>query len=114
MTSTSGTVRASVGSHILLGATYTRNQVRLPSGAIDADVAQGRLSIALTTRVQALALVQYNALARRASANIRLDWIHRPGSDVYLVLNEERGSDGSPWTFASRGAQAKVTWMMGL
>ena len=114
MTTASATVRASAGRHLALRVTYTRNAVRLPSGSLDADVAQGRVTLALTTRLDVNALFQYNAVARRASANVRAHWTYRPGSDIYLVLNEERGSESSAWPVASRTAQAKVTWLLGL
>ncbi len=32
-------------------------------------------------------LVQYDSISRNLQANIRIRWIHRPGSDLYLVYN---------------------------
>jgi hypothetical protein len=38
----------------------------------------------------ASALVQYNSTTRRTSANVRLRWEYRPGSELFVVYNEER------------------------
>ena len=36
------------------------------------------------------ALVQYNSGIDSVSANVRLRWEYRPGSELFLVLNEQR------------------------
>jgi hypothetical protein len=36
------------------------------------------------------ALVQYNSGSNSVSANIRLRWEYRPGSELFLVYNEQR------------------------
>jgi hypothetical protein len=36
------------------------------------------------------ALVQYNTGIDSVSANVRLRWEYRPGSELFLVLNEQR------------------------
>jgi hypothetical protein len=56
-------------------------------------------------------LAQYNSLDRSATANVRVNFIHRPGSDLYVVLNEQRGSPTSAWDFDRRGAVVKLTYL---
>lgn len=36
------------------------------------------------------ALVQYNSAVAQASANVRLRWEYRPGSELFVVWNEQR------------------------
>jgi hypothetical protein len=38
----------------------------------------------------ASALVQYNSSSNTVSANYRLRWEYRPGSELFVVYNEER------------------------
>jgi hypothetical protein len=38
----------------------------------------------------ASALVQYNTGANAVSANVRLRWEYRPGSELFVVFNEQR------------------------
>lgn len=36
------------------------------------------------------AFLQYNSSSRRASTNVRLRWEYRPGSELFVVYNDER------------------------
>ena len=36
------------------------------------------------------ALVQYNSGTNSVSANVRLRWEYRPGSELFVVYNEQR------------------------
>ncbi|HUF35109.1 MAG TPA: hypothetical protein VMN37_04115, partial [Gemmatimonadales bacterium] len=69
---------------------------------------------AASTRLFADALVQYNSLDNQLSANLRLNLIHRPGSDLFVVLNERRGGEADLWTPLDRGAVVKLTYLVRL
>lgn len=45
------------------------------------------------------------------SANVRLHLIHSPGSDLFIVFNEQRGTDSSLWDFSDRGAVVKAMYL---
>ncbi|MFQ5678740.1 MAG: DUF5916 domain-containing protein [Gemmatimonadota bacterium] len=107
----SGRLRLSPGSHANLTVEQTHNDVEVPGGEFTADVTSVRFGYAFSTTLTANALVQYNSLDKRISTNVRFNLIHRPGSDLFLVFNEERGSDDSPWDFRSRGLVAKLTYL---
>ena len=36
---------------------------------------------------------------------------HRPGSDLFIACNEQRGSDASLWGFDNRTAVVKLTYL---
>jgi hypothetical protein len=112
----SATARASLatGPHVALSLGYTRDDVRLPAGSLGANLFSLRVDWALSTRLTAFALVQYNDLEHRFQGNLRLNFIHRPGSDLYVVFNEERGSELSAWRLARRGLVAKITYLLRL
>jgi len=97
--------------HIRFQLGGTRNWVTLPNGSLVADLVTARLTLAFSTRVTLLMLAQYNSLDRSLSANLRFNVIHRPGSDLFLVFNELRGSDTSLWDFDSRAAILKLTYL---
>ena len=42
------------------------------------------------------ALVQYNSSTHSVSTNARLRWEYRPGSELFVVYNEERDSEAVP------------------
>ena len=112
--SAGGTLSLAPGSHLSADLGFTHNDVEIPGGEFTANIASVRLRYAFTTTLTANALLQYNSLDRRISANVRLNFIHRPGSDLFIVLNEERGSDDSVWDFRSRGLVAKLTYLLRL
>jgi Domain of unknown function (DUF5916) len=109
--SVGGTVRAAPGSHLTLGLGFTRNRVDLPGGAFTADIGSLRATYAFSTRLFVSAFIQANRLDRRLLANFRLDFIHRPGSDLFVVFNEERGDGASLQHVARRGGAVKLTWL---
>jgi hypothetical protein len=106
-----GNVSLRTGSHLSLAASYRRDHVDLPSGGFDSDLASLRLTWAFSTRLVGTAFVQYNGLDQKVVTNLRLVFIHRPGSDLYLVVNEERGSARSLRDVASRGLALKLTYL---
>ena len=78
------------------------------------DYQSSRLGVAFSTRLFLNSLVQVNTLDREVSANVRLNYMYRPGSDLYLVLNEQRGDRVTPWEFKSRGVRLKLTYLLRL
>jgi hypothetical protein len=111
VSSVQASVVATPDPHLRLQLGGTRNWIRLPNGSLVADLASARVTLAFSTRVALDLLAQYNSLDRSVNANLRFNFIHRPGSDLYLVVNELRGSDTSVWGFNSRTAILKLTYL---
>ena len=53
-------------------------------------------------------LTQYNSATHEVSNNIRYNFIHRPGSDLYVVYNELRQTGLPADIFAQRDRQFVV------
>ena len=104
----------SVGSNLALAFGYGYNHVDVPNGSFTAHLASLRLSYAFSTRLVANALLQYNSLDNRISTNFRLNFVHRPGSDLFVVFNEQYGSDNSIWDLDSRSIVVKLTYLQRL
>ncbi len=66
------------------------NRVDLPSGEFTSTVAATRATYTLTPLMFVSALVQYNSGTNLVSGNVRLRWEYRPGSELFVVYNEER------------------------
>jgi hypothetical protein len=106
-----GTVSLAASPALALQAGFTRNDVEMPSGAFVADISSLRVNWGLSTRLTANALVQYNSLTEALITNVRFNFIHRPGSDLYLVFTEARGVDDDLWAVDDRGLVVKLTWL---
>jgi len=86
------------------------NQIRLPDGEYTADVFGGRLRYAYSTRLFGSAFVQYNQALEQVVTNLRLNLIHAPLSDFFLVFTERRPLHGPG--VAERLLSAKITRMV--
>jgi hypothetical protein len=76
--------------HIALDLRVQRNAISLPGDDFSADVFGARLDLAGSTRLFVSAFVQYNAASAEAVSNVRLNFIHSPLSDLFLVVSERR------------------------
>ncbi|MEZ4415921.1 MAG: DUF5916 domain-containing protein [Gemmatimonadota bacterium] len=96
--------RTSVGGTITLRPTfrwfiegsYQRNRLTLGGQEVDADLYGGRLGYSRNTRTFLNAFVQYNTSADELVTNVRLNIIHAPLSDLFLVYSERRNLDPAP------------------
>ncbi len=107
-----GSVSLAPTPSVAFTAGFDRNDVRLPSGAFTADVTSLRFTWALTTEITTNALIQYNGLADEVLTNVRFNFIHRPGSDLFVVLTEDRLREGAVWRTEDRGLVVKLTYLM--
>jgi hypothetical protein len=91
--------RASVTRALSVEPTYSLNKVDLLEGAFTTHLAGSRVTYTMTPLMFVSALVQYNSGINAVSTNARLRWEYRPGSELFVVYNEERNtlSRGFPW-----------------
>ncbi len=66
------------------------NRITLPQGDFTARVATTRLTYTFTPRMFASALLQYNSTNNVLSTNVRLRWEYQPGSELFIVYNDQR------------------------
>jgi hypothetical protein len=55
-----------------------------------------RVTYTMTPLMFASALIQYNTSTNLVSTNLRLRWEYHPGSELFVVYNEERDSVARP------------------
>jgi hypothetical protein len=106
------TLHVAVGSHLEVGPTWTVSRAHLPGGAFTAHVLGIRVGWAFSTRLSARAYVQYNSLDDKWITNLRFNFIHRPGSDIFVVFNDDQGEENAPGRLVSRGFAVKGTWLI--
>jgi hypothetical protein len=106
-----GTLTMAPTPQVAFGVGYTRNDVEVPDGSFTADISSLRASYSFSTRLTTNVLVQYNSLDREFTTNVRLNFIHRPGSDLFLVFTENRGDDLRLRNVQDRGLVMKITYL---
>jgi hypothetical protein len=81
--------------HLLLGAQYQVNEVRLPEDAFTARVLGLTANVAFNVRWAWLNVAQYDNVSRRLGLNSRLRWWPTPGQVAYLVVNYDWREDAA-------------------
>jgi hypothetical protein len=76
--------------HMSINLSAQRNAGTLADSAFTADVFGARVRYALSTRFFASGFVQYNTSSDELVTNLRINLIHAPLSDLFLVYTERR------------------------
>ena len=74
--------------------------VELPQGAFATTVVGQKFSFSFSPDLRLNAFVQYNDAADAVAANLRFNWIYRPGADLFVVYNHNWDTTGR--SFSSR------------
>ena len=85
--------RISLTDQFSVEPTYSINWVDLVEGSFRTNLVGTRVTYTMTPLMFTSALVQYNSSIDSISANIRFRWEYRPGSELFIVLNEERDTE---------------------
>ena len=73
---------------------YSVNWVDLAEGAFTTHLVGSRVIYTMTPKMFASALLQYNSVGSTVDTNIRFRWEYQPGSELFVVYNEQRDSMG--------------------
>jgi hypothetical protein len=72
--------------------TYSVNRVDLVEGDFTTHLAGSRVTYTRSPWMFTSALVQYNSASNTLSANVRFRWEYQPGSELFVVYNDERNT----------------------
>jgi hypothetical protein len=84
--------RLSVTNPLSIEPTYSMNKVDLVQGKFTTHLVGSRVTYTMTPLMFLSALVQYNSGTNSVSTNARLRWEYRPGSELFVVYNDERNT----------------------
>jgi hypothetical protein len=89
-----GTVSAGVlwrpDYHLSLELSATHNALTIQGNSSNADLYSARIKYSYSTKLYLRGYVQYNAAEEQVVTNLRLNFIHAPLSDFFLVYTERR------------------------
>jgi hypothetical protein len=84
--------RLPITSQLAVEPTYSFNRVSLAEGRFTAHLLGSRVTYTMTPLMFVSALMQYNSEFNSVSTNARLRWEYQPGSELFIVYNEERNT----------------------
>jgi hypothetical protein len=101
--------RLNLTNQLSVEPTYTWNRLELPQGTRASHLAGSRVTFTMTPLMFVSALIQYNSATHSVSTNARLRWEYGPGSELFVVYNDERNTltSGVP-DLATRAVIVKI------
>jgi len=107
--------------HIEADLDHSIIDLPIQNGEFEATTVSTSILGALSRKLFAKALIQYDNFSRNLQANIRVNWIHTPGSDLFFVFNTSYHLTGDnemlfdprrDMIMNSQAAVAKVTYLI--
>ncbi|MEQ1731243.1 MAG: hypothetical protein ABL982_22975, partial [Vicinamibacterales bacterium] len=101
--------RVNLSSQLSVEPSLSINWVDLAQGSFVTRLLGSRITYTVTPRMFVSALLQYNSSTSAVSTNVRLRWEYQPGSEFFVVFNEQRDTltPGYP-DVANRAVVVKV------
>jgi len=84
--------RVVVSRQLYLEPSVSLNWVDLEGGSFAARLVSSRITYTIHPLMFASALLQYNSSGNSLSSNVRFRWEYSPGSELFLVYNEDRNT----------------------
>jgi hypothetical protein len=84
--------RVPITNQLSVEPTYSLNRVTLVQGEFTNHLAGSRVTYSMTPLMFVSALLQYNSGIDAVSTNARFRWEYQPGSELFIVYNEERNT----------------------
>jgi len=72
------------------------NDITLPQGNFTTTLVTSRVTYTFTPRMFFGGLLQYNSSRNSLSTNLRLRWEYQPGSEIFVVYNDQRDTALAP------------------
>ena len=105
--------RVNLTSKLSIEPNYALNRVTLMQGDFTTNLVGTRVTYAVTPLMFTNAFLQYSSTSGLVSANVRFRWEYRPGSELFVVFNEERDARATPFpALANRAFIVKVNRLL--
>ena len=86
--------RTKLATQLSLEPSLSLNWVDVIQGQFTTTLAGSRITYTITPTMFVSALLQYNSGTNSLATNARLRWEYRPGSEFFVVYNEQRDTTG--------------------
>ena len=85
--------RAKLMTRLSVEPSVSINRVELPQGRFTTRLFGSRVTFTATPAMFASAFLQYNSSNNGLGTNVRFRWEYQPGSELFIVYNEQRDTD---------------------
>ncbi|MDP6629211.1 MAG: DUF5916 domain-containing protein [Candidatus Marinimicrobia bacterium] len=99
-------------NHLTLYGSANRNLISMPNqGEFTADIFGMTAEMALNRKWFGKTLIQYDNFSEQIQLYCRINWIHTPGSDLFIVLNQRYDMSGSSADLVQGTQVIKLTYL---
>lgn len=108
-------VGARLTDRLAAEARYTRNDVRLPDGSFEVNLASLRVDFAVSPTMTFRSVTQYNSQSEQFGTSARFRWTYGPGSDIYVTYDEVHRDPTDPTgllEYRDRRLLIKATYLL--
>lgn len=95
--------------YVSFETSYEYNDVTLPQGAFTTHLVNARMNVNLSNRWLTTTLFQHDSASNRDLIYLRVNYIYRPGDDVFVVFNQSEGGFGAG-SRPDRSVMIKMTY----
>jgi hypothetical protein len=96
-----------------LESEYESNWLRMPEGNVNVQLVNTRMTFSFTTDFFVKLFAQWNNEDEVASFNLLVNYRYRPGSDIFLVLDQAFGT-ATGFKDRNRAVLLKLSYLLGL
>ncbi len=89
---------------------YTQNLVILPQGHFIINEVSGRLDMALNPDLFGSVFGQWNNEEKEVLFNFRMNWIPKPGTNFFFVINQGFDTENGAWKATNTTVLTKLVW----
>jgi hypothetical protein len=102
--------RWKVNKHLTLQGDFEHNRVAFGGEAAKVQEAGARADFAFSPTLFGAVSGQWNNEDDEGIFNFRLNWIPRPGSDLFVVINQQSETWDSRWNPVQTTVLTKLVW----
>ncbi len=111
-TSMVGSIGKQFSNHLTLYGSANQNIVSMPSQEeFTANIYGITAEVALNRKWFGKVLIQYDNFSEQLQLYCRINWIHTPGSDLFIVLNQRYDMAGSKSSLVQGTQVVKLTYL---
>ena len=112
-TSWSGSIGKQFSNHLTLYGSANQNIIFMSNqGEFTANVYGFTAEVALNRKWFGKALIQYDNFSNQLQLYCRINWIHTPGSDLFIVLNQRYDMSGGTKKLFQNTQVVKLTYLV--
>jgi hypothetical protein len=105
--------RLNLGPQLSIEPRVSLDWVDLVEGSFTSRLLGSRVTYTMTPLMFLSALLQFNSTSEVAAANVRFRWEYRPGSELFVVFNEQRDTFGRGFPgLANRSVIVKINRLL--